>query len=285
MIDLISIIIPFFNAEKYIGATIQSALNQTYSNSEILCIDDGSTDNTVSIINSFKDSRIKLYQKENTGVSNTRNYGFNKAKGEFVLFLDSDDILCPTFIEDRISTLKKTGNIACCSEIKLINEEGNEISQETLLSVNNPSQIFNFKKNRISCPSAYLFNTYLLTKHKIYFNAKLQSSADKFYLLEIFKNESIDIIDSSPLYYRVLKNSMSHKISKNLILDYISFYHEVKKILSKEYNLNQAYYSGLCYTIGASSFYLNDYSTVAKYLIKSFIYSPKTLISFFLNKF
>ena len=285
MADLISIIIPCYNAEKYIDTTINSVLAQSYSNLEILCIDDGSTESTVSIIESIEDLRIKIYQKDNTGVSDTRNFGFKKAKGEFVLFLDSDDILCPTFLEDRLSILQKTGNIACCSEILLINEEGDKMQQENLFSANISEHIFNHNRKIVTCPSAYLLSIALLLKHKIYFNKTLQSSADKYFLLEVLAKGKIDFIESSPLYYRVVKNSMSRKLNKHLIHDHISFYYEIKLKISKSYEIKPAYYSRLCYTIGASGFYIKDYYTVVKYLIKSFVYSPKTLFSLLKRKF
>ena len=90
---LFSIIVPLYNKEQSICKTISSILEQTYDDFEILAIDDGSTDNSLTLVKNFNDSRIKVFSKTNGGVSSARNYGINKAKGTYILFLDADDIL------------------------------------------------------------------------------------------------------------------------------------------------------------------------------------------------
>ncbi|MGN0316875.1 MAG: glycosyltransferase family 2 protein [Lachnospira sp.] len=93
--DKISVIIPAYNAEKTVERCILSVLNQTYSNLEIIIIDDGSTDNTLRIINQLcsKDSRINVFSVENRGVSNARNIGLDKSTGDYIAFVDADDYI------------------------------------------------------------------------------------------------------------------------------------------------------------------------------------------------
>lgn len=93
--DKISVIIPAYNAEKTVERCVLSVLNQTYSNLEIIIIDDGSTDNTLEIINQLcsKDSRINVFSVENRGVSNARNIGLNKSTGDYIAFIDADDYI------------------------------------------------------------------------------------------------------------------------------------------------------------------------------------------------
>ena len=93
MKPLISIIIPIYNAEKYISDTIISCIEQTYVYIEIILIDDGSTDNTYEVIKSFSDPRICYYKKVNEGAAMARNYGISKSKGQLLQFLDHDDVL------------------------------------------------------------------------------------------------------------------------------------------------------------------------------------------------
>lgn len=93
MKKLISIIIPFYNAEKYIGDTIQSCLNQTYSTIEIILVNDGSSDNSSGVINSFDDNRLKYFTVPNGGPCRARNFGLSKASGALIQFLDADDLL------------------------------------------------------------------------------------------------------------------------------------------------------------------------------------------------
>jgi glycosyltransferase involved in cell wall biosynthesis len=93
MKKLISIIIPFYNAEKYLSATIQSCLDQVYPHFEIILVDDGSKDNSAQVISSFEDNRLKYFSIPNGGPCRARNFGLSKASGELIQFLDADDIL------------------------------------------------------------------------------------------------------------------------------------------------------------------------------------------------
>lgn len=123
-----SIIIPLYNKEAHVKNTIRSVINQSYNNFEILVINDGSTDASLEIVNAINDSRIKVFSKINEGVSSARNFGIKKATGEFVAFLDADDVWEVSFLEHinylitqfpqesvfstaiKISTSKKTYN-------------------------------------------------------------------------------------------------------------------------------------------------------------------------------
>lgn len=97
--DLISVIVPVYNCENDIYRCIKSILKQTYKNIEILIINDGSTDNSEKIIKSIEDKRIIYITKKNTGVSDTRNLGINRANGKYILFVDADDYLFENMIE------------------------------------------------------------------------------------------------------------------------------------------------------------------------------------------
>ena len=100
---LVSIIMPSYNSEKYIKDSIESVLNQTYPFWELLIVDDCSTDQTVDIIKSFKDERIKLFQNEvNSGAAISRNWALREAKGKWIAFLDSDDLWLPTKLEEQL---------------------------------------------------------------------------------------------------------------------------------------------------------------------------------------
>lgn len=94
-----SIVIPLYNKAQTVELAIKSILSQTYQNFEIVVVDDGSTDNSVDVVNSIKDSRISLYKKENGGVSSARNYGISKSKCEHIAFLDADDLWADDFLE------------------------------------------------------------------------------------------------------------------------------------------------------------------------------------------
>ena len=92
---IVSVNIPVYNDEKYIGETLLSALNQTYRDLEIVVVDDGSTDRTAEIIKSFSDSRIKYYYQTNQGIGATRNKAIEHSSGKYIAFLDHDDLWMP----------------------------------------------------------------------------------------------------------------------------------------------------------------------------------------------
>lgn len=109
--DLVSIIVPVYNVEKYLNKCIDSIMNQTYKNLEILLVDDGSTDLSSKICNDYckKDNRIKYLKQKNGGQSKARNYGLDVAKGKYICFIDSDDFVSTQMIECFVKLIK-SGN-------------------------------------------------------------------------------------------------------------------------------------------------------------------------------
>lgn len=105
----ITIILPVHNVEKYIAKSIQSVLNQTFTDFELLIVIDGSPDNSKQIAEEFavKDQRIKVFEKENGGLSDARNYGLERARGEYVYFMDSDDWIEPDLLEDNLKIIEQ----------------------------------------------------------------------------------------------------------------------------------------------------------------------------------
>ncbi|RUT02705.1 hypothetical protein DSM106972_056250 [Dulcicalothrix desertica PCC 7102] len=122
----VSVIIPLYNAEKYIAATIESVLAQTYKDFEILIIDDGSPDRSVEVCQQFTDPRIKIIHQANRGLPGARNTGIRHAQGDYLAFLDADDIWLPTKLEKHVNHLDNspTVGISFCYSA-FINEEGN----------------------------------------------------------------------------------------------------------------------------------------------------------------
>lgn len=110
MSELVSIIMPSYNASKYIVASIKSIQAQTYTNWELIIVDDCSTDNTVEIINGFKEQRIRLFMNDkNSGAAISRNKALREAKGRWIAFLDSDDVWLSDKLEKQLDFMKKNG--------------------------------------------------------------------------------------------------------------------------------------------------------------------------------
>ena len=107
--NLISVIIPLYNAEKYLKNCITSVVGQTYRNLEIILVDDGSNDNSLSICEKFalQDNRIKVFHQNNGGVASARNKGLSEASGEFIAWVDSDDSIEPEYIEKLYDAVKE----------------------------------------------------------------------------------------------------------------------------------------------------------------------------------
>ena len=125
-LPLISVIIPVYNAKKYIAYCLESVLTQTYQNFEIICIDDGSVDDSASTLKKYesKDKRIHIYHQENKGLPATRNVGISKATGEYICFVDADDGLHPQFLEMMLQSITKAqADVIGCDYMKVPNND------------------------------------------------------------------------------------------------------------------------------------------------------------------
>ena len=128
---LVSVIIPAYNAEKFLSKTLESVLSQTYKNIEVLVIDDGSQDKTAEMVQSIaqKDSRVVLLQQENSGVAVARNLGINNSKGEFIAPIDADDIWYPQNLEKQVQCMQQAD-----SSVGLVYSWSADINEEDKLT-------------------------------------------------------------------------------------------------------------------------------------------------------
>lgn len=127
MRDLISVVIPVYNVERYLQRCLNSVVSQTYKNLEIILVDDGSTDLSGKICDEWasKDNRIVVIHKTNGGLSSARNTGLDVAKGRYIAFVDSDDYINPEMYEIMVKLLKKSNSqIACCGRKRVGNSGG-----------------------------------------------------------------------------------------------------------------------------------------------------------------
>ena len=220
---LVSVVVPSYNGSQFIIETLQSVLNQTYSSLELIVVNDGSTDNSVELITALDDHRIQLITKENSGVSDSRNVGLKASEGEFILFLDADDLIQPDFIEKAVEIFKKDVSIDfLTTEIIHIDAESKIIDSPLHLRgtfENVQYEIASFQANVSTCPSAYIYRTSKLLEHYILFNSYLSSPADRYYILEVGAALKGGLIPNNQLKYRVHANSMSHLKNKKLVQD------------------------------------------------------------------
>ena len=113
--DLVSVIVPVYNVEKYVAKCLDSLISQTYDNIQIIIVNDGSSDRSLDIVERYKniDSRVKVYNKKNGGLSDARNTGIKYAEGEFICFVDSDDWVSNDYVEALISMFEEKVDITC----------------------------------------------------------------------------------------------------------------------------------------------------------------------------
>lgn len=122
--SLITVVIPAYNCEKYIAQTLSSVLAQTYKDLEIIVVNDGSTDSTGVVLSKYKDPRIKVFTTVNNGSQKARNLGLKEAQGEFISFLDSDDLWIKDKLESQLKAIYESGYLIAYSGTAYINEQG-----------------------------------------------------------------------------------------------------------------------------------------------------------------
>jgi len=252
----VSIIVPIYNCQQYLKECLDSIINQTYNNIEIILIDDGSTDNSIVMCKYYKkiDSRIILKSHTNRGLSITRNVGLKIATGEYIVFVDADDYIEKTYVEELYNAIEKGKNdMAVCGYTliyhfskyavkKLFNEKKEDYSKknnniEEVIFLLEEKGMTNFVWNKI-------FKRDIIEKNNILFKKGFNPVEDIIFNFQYIKKiNKIKIIDQSLYYYRKeLKNSLSSRYASNLIekADYVN---KERNKFYMYYNLNKEKYN------------------------------------------
>ena len=225
---LVSIITPSYNSAKFIAETIQSVHYQTYTNWEMIIVDDGSIDETESVVLSIiqKDSRIQFHKlSQNSGPAVARNTGIEKASGDYMTFIDADDIWFPTFIENNIKTIQETGIPFVFSSYRRANEEL-EFLYSDFIVPHKVSYTDILKSNSISCLTAFVDVKKLGKKYMPLIRKRQDMGLWLNYLKVIPYAYGIQ---ETQAIYRIRENSLSRKKS-DLIQYQWQFYREVEKL-------------------------------------------------------
>ena len=228
----ISVIIPVYNVENYLKECLDSITNQTLKDMEIICIDDGSTDNSPDILKEYskKDKRIKIITKENGGQATARNLGIKESQGEYIAFVDSDDFIEPTMME-KLYTKAKDNNldIAMC-KIATYNNQTEEIKDNVwyyMLGVfrDFEKDIFNHKDTKeFTCniavtPYNKIYKTTLLKENNILFPEGLIFEDEKFFYDTYLRANKVSIVDEFLYYYRINRKGSTVDIEKEKPLE------------------------------------------------------------------
>lgn len=239
---VISIIIPIYNAEKYINQCIQSILNQTFQNFEIICIDDCSTDKSLEIVQSFSDQRIKIIKnKSNLRSGYCRNIGIKYARGQYILFVDADDFCNIELLDKTVHAIKNDNSDICIFNISRFDTKANKIVQcfytiQTDLSVidNSYANIF-----LLTTPGPIkVFKKSFINDNNIVFSEKIHHSEDiEFTILAIKLAKKISILHDVLYYYRLPQETLTNNESLRSI--YVEdFLIAINKTANKIFKLN-----------------------------------------------
>jgi glycosyltransferase involved in cell wall biosynthesis len=222
----VSVILPVYNVERYIKKCIQSVLDQSYSNFELLIIDDGTTDSSIEIAKEFNDNRISIISKKNEGVSVARNHGLKLAKGQYIYFLDSDDWIEPQLLEYCVDAIKKFRSNVIIFGYTVDRERtnGELIKSENVM---HKEAVFEKNKNNLK-----FYNTTLNLMGYVW---------NKFYKASFIKENKLQFDSEISLYEDVIFNSKIFKIEDKIVFINDNLYHYIDRpstSLIKKFNIN-----------------------------------------------
>ena len=211
-----SIIIPVYNVEKYLPKCLDSLINQTYGDIEIICVNDGSIDNSLQVLNEYaqKDARIKVINQENNGVSTARNVGIDNATGDYLLFVDADDWLDLKTCE----ILNNSISINCADLVSF-----------NAVFIFNKNEVLGLPKNINSIINGEMlsicYSKKFLVKYNIKFPTNIKIAEDHIFKIQALINTDKIIVLEDYLYYIYNRENSSSKIKSVVDDDIQSFYY------------------------------------------------------------
>jgi glycosyltransferase involved in cell wall biosynthesis len=276
----VSVIVPNYNYARYLPGTIDSVLNQTYENIEIIVVDDGSKDDSSEVLAGYG-SKIKVLFQQNQGVSAARNAGIGESEGEYIAFLDADDEWFPEKVEKQVEKFLQNEELGLVhAGLENIDDSGNVLSTE-----------LNGKEGRVS-RNLLLIETVVLGGGSGFmiarkaldkvsgFDTRLSTSADWDFLYHIACHYSFGFVPEILLKYRIHSSNMHNNVGL-MESDMMASY---EKIFSDKNNKDLAIkrnaYGNLHLVLAGSYFQAGDYLQFVKHSIKSLWFTPRNFIYF-----
>lgn len=257
----LSIVIPVYNSYQYLDKCLESVCNQLNRNYEIICINDGSTDNSLKILNKYKKvfTNIKLINQENHGTGHARNIGIKIATGDYICFVDSDDYIHKTYIKELTSFLEeKNPDVVLCNHINVRNNEYEYFNFAELINQYSGLRIDEigwFNKNQLylnkvlTMPKwawSYVCKRTFLIKNKILFGDAVLSEDVIFTTKILFEAEKIYFFNRYLYYYTIKENSTVSSINKYFYFDTFKMFDEIIRYFK---NKNYFYKNKLKYEL------------------------------------
>lgn len=211
MDSLVSILVPVYNAEKYLRQCIDSILAQTYRNLQVVIVDDGSKDNSLSICQNYasKDPRVEVYHQENQGVATTRNQLLKKVKGDYVLFIDADDWMDIEMVSQLVS-LSNTSKADMVMCDRVVNDEKPSEIETKVFELDRRKAVEDFLYHKYFTGS--LWNKLFKSKDLdgIEFHKEVSYGEDALFCWQILKKaRTVTVTNKQPYHYRINENSLS----------------------------------------------------------------------------
>ena len=229
MMPVFSIVIPVYNAEKYLFETLEAVINQNFSDFEVLLVDDGSTDSSAEICRSFekRDARFTLYQKPNGGVSSARNSGIDHAKGEYIIFIDSDDTIVTSLLADAFQNLSATkADILLFGMQFDIERQGKIVrtyQKKHKSCLFDSTELGNYyrslyENNYITSMCNRVTRLALIKEHSLRFDEKITNYEDMIFSLACLRcAQKVSVCDKSYYHYKLREElGMSRKYKDHL---------------------------------------------------------------------
>lgn len=250
----ISIVVPVYKVEKYIEKCIDSLINQTYKNIEIILVDDGSPDNCGKICDKFakEDKRIKVIHKKNGGLSDARNKGIKEVTGDYVMFVDSDDTIGIESCEELAEVIKKTNADIVCYNFRTVDEKYNELRKNVPFNLGNTKKITELTYAEAIIDNIYRKNIRYEAGSKLYKKNILSNTefpvgmlAEDFSVFYKFLRKAKKIVHFDCQIYNYLQRSDSimgqknKKLYKDIYITEKEFYEEVNRICISQDDINQ----------------------------------------------
>ena len=244
----VSVVIPVYNAERYLCRCLDSVVNQTLCDIEIICVNDGSTDGSPAILEKYaaKDSRVKVIKQVNTGAAKARDAGIQFARGKYIGFVDADDYIDSNFYEKLFSAAVKNGLAIAKADIKRV---VNGVVEETTWSANSfiekkQGELPLFARFYYQFTSA-IYDSELLKKNKICFaDENFLVGEDVLFLLKVCqKEESVVLVPDVFYYYVKNESSVTHVFSKAYFDDNLNYVERGIDLLNSRGICDDGYYS------------------------------------------
>lgn len=272
----LSVLLCTYNDEKYIKLAINSVLCQTYDNFEFIIVNDGSTDDTQKIIESFKDSRIKLFNKENTGLIDSLNFGISKTQGEYIARMDGDDICLKDRFQIQLDYMESHPSVDICGSNAIVIDSNNQKCGKIQMPLNDEEI-----KMRLMFSSAFIHPTVFI-KRSVFINNKYSSNYPVAEDYELWARLSKSCIFANLrdklIFYRVHSNNVSmqkkeigDKSVRQIIKTYYSSFLEDNNIYSD-------------FILSVTDIDSKEYLLWLKHFIKDPAFSNKIFRRFFIRR-